>query len=287
MPRARTNAPDRTPRSILRRGAASGSVIVGSLIILGLLIAGLWLASRYAKGVLAESREQSSVMQRDLAASVRQGMQEAAEEESTAALDSLPTPVPVDDPVLTNREEIAHWTGLVNAFLAQEVLAGGTDGENRSMAETLDRASERLDQAEPYPPAVEGAIRTLLALSYQDQGRLDHAGAQVETALEVLRRVYGELHPYSVQARRNVGAVRLAQGRFDEAINIYQVLFETRLATLGPDDPLTEATMQTLRLLRGHEADLMATDPLEGLSNELKALLDDPPDCCGFAPLEF
>ncbi|MCZ6837474.1 MAG: tetratricopeptide repeat protein [Planctomycetota bacterium] len=272
---------------VRRRGSSAFSVILACTIIVALIAAGLWLASRYAKQVIEESRVQTGAKRLQVEDAFRQGMMEAEAEE--AELDDEPVTTPVQEEHNSVSSEIVNWMRLVNSFLAQEVLAGATNTKDGSptMSQTLDRASARLEENDSYPPAVEAAIHTLLAHSYLNLDRTDDALAHAQMAMDILRLAYGQVHDYSRQAQRNLGAIRLHQHRFDEAMMDLQTLYEMRLAALGPDDPLSAATMRMLRMLRLYEADLMGNDDHDSWPGEIRNLLEDLPDCCRFGPLEF
>ena len=259
-----------------RRGSTS-SVLISCIIILILMGAGLWLAARYASRVIDDSQQKTFNLKEQIEESARQGMLEAELEEPDSELDP------------ETSGDIAKWSNLVTTFLAQELLVGTKDenGNPRTKSETLDQASKNLDQREPYPPAVEAAIRTLLALSYRDLDRLDIAAVQADAAYELLLRSYGEMHLYSLQALRNVGALRWNQNRFDEATLIFQTLSEKHQVIFGTDDIRTQATQRVFRLLRMHESDLILFDNPETLPIEIRQLLDNPPDSCRFQTLEF
>ncbi|WP_428263285.1 protein kinase domain-containing protein [Haliangium sp.] len=77
-----------------------------------------------------------------------------------------------------------------------------------------------------------------LALVGQDYAR---AEAQCREALAIFQRLYGDRHPLVAQAMGSLGDALRAQGRYDEAINVYREYHELHLGVLGPDHPATIA----------------------------------------------
>lgn len=270
------------------------SVIVGCAIIVALLAAGIWISLRFAREAIRESRDEAFRVQQDLARSVQQGMTEAAiesaqletDEDAAAAVEAEPEIIP------SHEQMTAAWMQQVNEFIAREVLSAGAgsgtaDEGSPTLLEALHRAAAQLETGEARHPAVEAAIRTTLASSLLNLEQVDDAADQCIAALELLRRGFGEMHDYTMQARRNLGAVRLRQGDFDDAAMIYQVLYEMRLAAGGPDDPATAETLRIARLLRD-EAALIAPDAAPAaMPVEIRELIERPPTCCRFQPLEF
>ncbi len=72
----------------------------------------------------------------------------------------------------------------------------------------------------------------LLALILIDRGQLPEAQAQAQLAIDILKRVAGEQHPYLVSAKHAMAEVLLKQGRYTES----ETLLREELLVLDTED---------------------------------------------------
>ena len=98
--------------------------------------------------------------------------------------------------------------------------------------------------------------------------RPEKALAAFDQALEDARGVWDEDHRFFVDLRANRGLALGGLGRFDEAVEAYREVLDTRRATLGELDPLTLATLFNLSTNlayagRFEEAELRAREMVE------------------------
>lgn len=287
----------RNPENIDQHDPQSGRRLVqvlmlgaGILILAGLFGGGLWLTGRFARTFAADKTQRQTNLQRSLARAIRDGMSEASSDGDEDMRSSLPE---ASQSAPTHAIwQTSAWSAAVNDFIVREILGGDVTrdrDESAQLNDVLDRAVHTLDLAESQHPAVEGAIRTLIAASYLHRRQFDHCADQSQRALDVLNLHFGEAHPYTVRAMENLGIARLRQARIGDTIEIYRRLADLRVLQSGPEHPDTIQTMQFLRvLLQNQDAPELITPDMPRVlhpSIEMWILLEY--DCCSFRPLEF
>lgn len=267
------------------------AVVLGCLVILVLLLVGLWMASRFAKSVISDSRQQGFSMKQDLERSTREGMEQARRESElmddseAVTVDNPPDAVQLDERTKT------QWIARVNEFITSEVLSaqliGSEPDRSPTLRQALDRAVEKLDAGVIDHPAVEAAVRTMLASSYLSMDLPEEASWQGGSALEKLRTGFGMNHPYTGQAMRNLATIHVFEGRFDEAADLYESLFEIRHAADESPSEDSNQLLDAIRLLRSAiPARAVGLDRSEWPDTILQLLQQSPP-YCSLKPLEF
>lgn len=279
-------------RSISRRHRGSTlAVVLGCLVILLLFMVGLWQASRFAQRVINDTRQQGITMNQDLGRSTREGMEMARQESEIlddleiVTLENPPGAEPLDEQTKT------QWIARVNTFIANEVLSAQLNDTNPdrppTLRQALDQAVDKLDAGAIDHPAVEAAVRTTLASSYLSLDLPEDASWQGASALEKLQTGFGLNHPYTGQAMRNLGAIYMSEGRFDEAADLFETLFEIRFG--GDESPSEDSNqlLDAIRLLRSAiPSRAIGLDRSEWPGPILHLLQQSPP-CCSLNPLEF
>ena len=271
------------------RRASALAVVLGCLIIITLLALGLWMTSRLAKSVSQESRQKAFAMSDAVAESVQEGMAEALQENEEAEpetkVETSPSPDQAEIPLAQ------QWTTQVNEFLTREVLGAGisADSPDRSptLDETLHQAALKLDTGMIEHPAVEAAIRTTLAKSFLGLNKLEDAVWQGEFALESLVKGFGEHHSYTSQAVRNLGALRIGQQRFDDAVELFQRLYDLRIASSGLDDPEAREIVDFVRRLKLSDFPGSSIQQESDSPSHFRTLMEQTPPSCAFKALEF
>lgn len=267
------------------------AVVLGCIVILLLFLVGLWQASRFAKRVITDTRRQGITMNQAIERSTREGMEQARREREL--LDD-PEAVTVDDPPVAKQLDErtkTQWLARVNEFITIEVLSaqqnGSDPGRFPTLRQALDRAVDKLDAGAIDHPAVEAAVRTTLASSYLSMDLPEDASWQGASALEKLRTGFGLSHPYTRQAMRNLAAIHVSEGRFEEAADLYETLYEIRhvedVSSLEDSNQL----LNTIHLLRSAiPVRAVGLDQSEWPGTILHLLQQSPP-CCGLKLLEF
>jgi len=102
---------------------------------------------------------------------------------------------------------------LAQVELARTTCAGAPD---RAVA-LLTRALERLPRVSMSRARFEGVCRAALAAGYREQGQLEAAETECNTGLGVLEAAYGSRHPLRMLGLNELGRIRRAAGREEEA----------------------------------------------------------------------
>lgn len=161
------------------------------------------------------------------------------------------------------------------ASLASVIRDRGALGE---AAVLYREANSILEQGEAAPEQV-AAVRVDFSMVLLGRAELDRAEAELEPALETLRRAYPDEHPTLAVALREYGSLRLEQGRLDEAQELLTEALRMQELWLGRMHPLvprTRALLAELARRRGQtaEAVMLATSALKDF--ERMGMADHP-----------
>ncbi len=115
-----------------------------------------------------------------------------------------------------------------------------------------------------------GALFPLAKVRF-DRGDMTGAEAVYRQVLDLNRRVYGDDHPETSQARRALALTLISQAKPEEAKTLLRQAMVSQKKTLPPDHPDIAATLNDLALAYTRSADYAAAEPLyrEGLAREL------------------
>src|SRR5687767_6276575 len=115
------------------------------------------------------------------------------------------------------RDAVASRDSLeaVNQFLTKDVI-GSADpavmrGRELTVREALSNAAGAIPTKFADQPFTESTVRLSVALSYQSLGRGDLGAPHAQAAVDARRRLLGEDHPDTLQARHVLGIMYLAQ----------------------------------------------------------------------------
>ena len=164
--------------------------------------------------------------------------------------------------IRANKEAAAAQA--VNDFLQNDMLAQAS-ASNQSgpsakpdpdlkVRTALDRAAQRITGKFDQQPEVEAAIRDTMGQTYVDLGLYPEARKQLERALELDRRVFGEKDPKTLNAMTHVGQIATDQGRYAEAEKILNQALELQRRVLGPEHRTTLNSMNVLGVVYYREA---------------------------------
>jgi len=106
----------------------------------------------------------------------------------------------------------------INALLNDSLQAADPDvplGCEMSVVEALDRTAANLDST-VHDARVLAAVRSTLSATYQNLGKLGPAEVQASKALELCRSLFGDRHPETIAAMRQLANVYADMGRFSE-----------------------------------------------------------------------
>ena len=117
------------------------------------------------------------------------------------------------------QKETAKATAI-NAFLLETLgSANPVEGKGRDVTvlEALKSATEKIDQAFPAQPRVEGEVRTVIGITYLRLGRYEEAEELLRAALKILEGTLGRDHPDIAPSLNSLGILRQERGDYREA----------------------------------------------------------------------
>ncbi len=140
-----------------------------------------------------------------------------------------------------------------NAFLIRmlrSVDPGAATGPHGSVRLMLDEAAASIEAgALAGQPDVEASVRTTLGMTYLRLGGLDEAGAHLQTALDIRRRVLGDVDALVAESLNNMGLFARATGDLDAAETYYREALRQRRTVLGADSAEYAETLNNLGVL--------------------------------------
>ncbi len=117
------------------------------------------------------------------------------------------------------------------------------DGRTITVAETLDKASEKLETELAGQPARRVKLQTTLALTYDALALNQKAIPLLEMALDYHRTASGPEHPDTLEAMYNLASSYFADGRRSKALKMFEEELSLRRKVNGPEHPDTSASM--------------------------------------------
>jgi len=108
----------------------------------------------------------------------------------------------------------------INDFLLETLgSANPVEGKSRdfTVLEALKSATEKIDQAFPGQPRVEGELRTVIGITYLRLGRYEEAETLLRAALKILEDTLGQDHPDIAATLNSLGILRQERGDYAEA----------------------------------------------------------------------
>jgi serine/threonine protein kinase/Tfp pilus assembly protein PilF len=116
-------------------------------------------------------------------------------------------------------QQIAGFMTDMLRGVGPEVAQGADTALLRSI---LDRTAERVDQELADQPEVAATLHDTIGTTYSNIGALDDAEEHLSAAYELTRAVHGDNAPETLVALRDLGVLRAAQARIDEAETLYR-----------------------------------------------------------------
>jgi tetratricopeptide (TPR) repeat protein len=143
----------------------------------------------------------------------------------------------------------------------------------------LDHAAERLGGRFEGQPAVEGAIRHVIGVTYKEMGLFSEAEQQLTQAMRLLIRARGANHEEVLTTAGELGAVYVNMGRPTQAEPLLARAAEGFRATRGDGDRATLSALNGLTLLVTGEKREALYDRI--LRAQQRVLGDEHPDTLG------
>jgi len=146
--------------------------------------------------------------------------------------------------------------------------------------ELLDRGAASIDAELADAPIVQARLKYSMGRAYVGIGRVDDAKQQLETALDIQRRVLGEVHLATLRTKHELAFVYWAWGPVDEGVRLFEDALKSRRRVLGADHPDTLIVAGDLAnaYLRQGRFDEAEAIHLEVLETQRRLLGDDHPD---------
>ena len=120
------------------------------------------------------------------------------------------------------------------------------DGRSITVAQSLDRASNRIDTELANQPLRQARLRVVLGRTYDGLGLYDKAIEHLEKARDTLRSDLGPKHPDTLAAIQRLASAYHDSGRLNEALKLREAILATRRQTLGADHADTLGAMNEL-----------------------------------------
>lgn len=160
---------------------------------------------------------------------------------------------------LAARDEAEEVTELlIDLFAVSD--PGTARGQTITAREVLERGAERLDAELADRPAIKARLLETIGTVYRKLGLFDQAATQLEQALDLRRRVFGEESLEFATTLQNLGELENSRGRYAVAEELFRRALELRQRFLGEAHLLVAQTLNSLAANQGVQG-----HPEEGL----------------------
>lgn len=138
----------------------------------------------------------------------------------------------------------------VGRFLRSILVAADPreQGQDVTLRDAIDRAAGRIEDELAGSPLVEARVREAIGSTYRTLGAQDEAEPQLERAVELVGKSDRITPAERSRIEHELAILRLDQGRFEEASELFALAYQERLEHLGADHPDTLESRETLGL---------------------------------------
>jgi len=155
----------------------------------------------------------------------------------------------------------------VNEFLQNELLGQAAPDQNArakqvTVEEVLGRAATQIAGKFGSQPRIEATLRKTIGDAYSALGNYPAAQVQLESALEIRRRILGDEHSDTVSSMNNLALVYLELSQYDKAEPLIAKALEISRRTLGEEHQKTLASMTNQALLYHQRGQYAQAEPL-------------------------
>src|SRR5262249_3449511 len=134
----------------------------------------------------------------------------------------------------------------VGEFLQDDLLAqadvnrqGGRPDPNLTVRTALDRAAGSVAGKFSSQPPLEGAVRYVIGRSYESLGMYAEAQGQLERALAIQRRVFGEQDPRTLASLHMLAVALWGGGKLAQSEAMFRQVVQLDRRILGEEAPDT------------------------------------------------
>jgi tetratricopeptide (TPR) repeat protein len=186
-------------------------------------------------------------------------------------------------------ERQAKIAQAVGEFLNNDLL-GSVDpararGQEVTVREVLDAASEKIKDQFKDEPLVEASIRMTLGGTYLGLGEYKKAERMLQKASDIRRRVLGEVNADTLTSMNNLALLYVKQGRYDVAEPLHRKARDISKLLFGDEHPDTLISMNNLAALFERQGRYREAEPLyhEAWKISSRVLGDENPNTLSFA----
>jgi tetratricopeptide (TPR) repeat protein len=230
------------------KSLVSSSVVVLLVVVLGLA----------ASTFLLLRKQQELVTERDRAAHQQQRAEQAEQMAKSQQ---------------AKAEQAAAITKEINRFLTEELLgqadpARNAVGDQVTLLEVLDRASQNVDTAFREEPETKAALHQTVGQAYSSLGQYEKSAAHYRAALDTLRGQDASPRPETLKLMIQLGKVLTELGQLDAAEAILRESLDTSRRVWGIEHALAlDAIVKLSAVAQLREKDDM-TQEITGLLNQ-------------------
>ncbi len=141
-----------------------------------------------------------------------------------------------------------------------------------SALDVLDRGTERIRRGLAGEPKVQAALLDALGTVNYDLRRIEAAAPLLEEALEERRRLHGDGSLEVAATREHLARVRIAQGRFAEAVDLYRAAVAAKRRRLGDRHLGLADTLNGMGIAVAQTTEQGASETAEALHTEALAI---------------
>ena len=142
-------------------------------------------------------------------------------------------------------------TEAINAFLSDMLKSAdpSQSGRDVKVAEVLGKAAAKVDSDFASRPEIKAALHDTIGTTYWTLGLYEEAEAQLESGVDIRRRVLGPEHADTLDSQNSLAVILKYQGRLADAEPLYRRTLEAMRRTLGIEDRATLSSINNLAVL--------------------------------------
>ena len=155
-------------------------------------------------------------------------------------------------------EQVAHFL----TSLLQQADPFGKTGEEVSVRELLDRATERIGEELVDQPIVRARMLDTLGVAYSNLGHYDQARPVLEQAMEIRNRVLGAQAPETAESLSHLGMLLRLTGQLAEAEELLRQALASRTVHFGGESVQVAETLGELASVLRERGEYAEAEPM-------------------------